>query len=193
MLERARPRGRCPRAPAKGNWLLLDSHLFWGVWGAEFQSLPRWYFLRGRSPAYPLFRKEKVRLYERRNRCDAESFERVLLRSYSVRRRKYPARRRELFSLRKKRTAGIRLSAWQKAGSLYRLNPPFSALKKPLKLRVPRGFNPLGRRPAGSCPSRGAGTPTGDKPIPKGEAATLYRTAAARFYRSLSSSRRRLT
>ena len=38
---------------------------------------------------------------------------------------KYPARRRELFSLRKKRTAGIRLSAWQKAGSLYRLNHPF--------------------------------------------------------------------
>ena len=30
-----------------------------------------------------------------------------------VRRRKYPAGRRELFSLRKKRTAGIRLSAWQ--------------------------------------------------------------------------------
>ena len=43
-----------------------------------------------------------------------------------VRRRAYPARRKELFSLRKKRTAGIRLSAWQKAGSLYRLNPtPF--------------------------------------------------------------------
>ena len=51
-----------------------------------------------------------------------------------VRRRKYLPRRRELFSLRKKRTAGIRLSAWQEAGSLYRLNPtPFSALKKPLK------------------------------------------------------------
>ena len=47
-----------------------------------------------------------------------------------VRRRKYPASRVELFSLRKKRSAGIRLSAWQKAGSLYRLNPtPFSALK----------------------------------------------------------------
>ena len=39
-----------------------------------------------------------------------------------VRRKKSPARRRELFSLRKKRTAGIRLSAWQKAGSLYRPN-----------------------------------------------------------------------
>jgi hypothetical protein len=48
-----------------------------------------------------------------------------------VRRRKYPAGRKELFSLRKKRTAGIRLSARQKAGSLYRLDPtPFPALKK---------------------------------------------------------------
>ncbi len=48
-----------------------------------------------------------------------------------VRRKKSPARRRELFSLRKKRTAGIRLSAWQWFGSLYRLNPtPFSAPKK---------------------------------------------------------------
>ena len=35
-------------------------------------------------------------------------------------------RTKELFSLRKKRSGGIRLSAWQKAGSLYRLNPnPF--------------------------------------------------------------------
>ena len=47
-----------------------------------------------------------------------------------VRRRKYPAGRRELFSLRKKRIAGIRPSAWQKAGSLYRLNPtPFPPFK----------------------------------------------------------------
>ncbi len=45
-----------------------------------------------------------------------------------------PARRRELFSLRKKRPAGIKLSAWQEAGSLYRLNHPFSALKNPLKI-----------------------------------------------------------
>ena len=59
--------------------------------------------------------------------------------------RKYFTPGGELFSLRKKRTVGIRLSAWQKAGSLYRLNHPFSALKKALKkLRVPRGFNPLG-------------------------------------------------
>ncbi len=50
-------------------------------------------------------------------------------------RRKYPARRRELFSLRKKHTAGIRLSVWQTFGSLYRLDPPlFSALQKPFKL-----------------------------------------------------------
>ena len=43
-----------------------------------------------------------------------------------VRRRKYPARRRELFSLRKKHTAGIRPSAWQKTESLCRLDPtPF--------------------------------------------------------------------
>ena len=61
---------------------------------------------------------------------DAESSRRVLLRLYFLRCGEYPARRRELFSLRKKRTAGIRLSAWQKAGSLYRLDPtPFSALK----------------------------------------------------------------
>jgi hypothetical protein len=36
----------------------------------------------------------------------------------------------ELFSLRKKRSAGIRLSAWQGEGSLYRLNPqPFPPFK----------------------------------------------------------------
>ncbi len=36
----------------------------------------------------------------------------------------------ELFSLRKKRTAGIRVSAWQGRGSLYRLDPqPFPPLK----------------------------------------------------------------
>jgi hypothetical protein len=51
-----------------------------------------------------------------------------------MRRRNYPTRRGELFSLRKKRTAGIRLPAWQKAGSLYRLDPTtFPALKKALK------------------------------------------------------------
>ncbi len=75
-----------------------------------------------------------------------------------VRHRESPARRRELFSLRKKRTAGIRLSAWQREGSLYRLDPtPFPPLKSPLKLRVPRGFNPLGRSlgtaSPRSCPS----------------------------------------
>ena len=81
----------------------------------------------------------------------AESPERVLLRSHSLRRgdavrrtespaggscassvgrREYPARRRELFSLRKKRTGRIRLSARQEDGSLYRLDPtPFSPLK----------------------------------------------------------------
>ncbi len=46
-----------------------------------------------------------------------------------MRRRKCPARRRELFSLRKKRSAGIRLSAWQRGASLYRPAPLFSALK----------------------------------------------------------------
>ncbi len=61
--------------------------------------------------------------------------ERSSLRPCFLRRRKYPARRRELFSLRKKRTAGIRLPAWQEAGSLYRLNShPFSSLEKPLKI-----------------------------------------------------------
>ena len=96
--------------------------------------LLRWYSPQGRSPAYPFFRKEKIHPHRRRRRCDAESPGQVLLRTYPVRRREYPARRKELFSLRKKRTAGIRLSAWQKAGSLYRLNHPFSALKKPLKI-----------------------------------------------------------
>ena len=43
--------------------------------------LPRWYFLRGRSPAYPFFRKEKIHPHRRRRDCDAESPERVLLRS----------------------------------------------------------------------------------------------------------------
>ena len=33
---------------------------FLGLWGAEFWFLPRWYSPQGRSPAYPLFRKEKV-------------------------------------------------------------------------------------------------------------------------------------
>ena len=83
--------------------------------------LPRWCSLRGRSPAYPLFRKEKIRLHRRR--------------------RKYYARRRELFSLRKKRPAGIRLSAWQGEGSLYRLNPTlFPALKSPSNNGNPRGI-----------------------------------------------------
>jgi hypothetical protein len=65
-----------------------------------------------------------------------------------VRRRKYPAGRRELFSLRKKRTAGIRLPAWQWFGSLYKLNPtPFPPLKKPLKRWESKGGQaPLAKR-----------------------------------------------
>ena len=118
----------------------MDSRLFKGIKGVgvksvqTFYSLPRWYFLRGRTPAYPLFRKEKIHPHRRRSSSDAERFERVLRILSPLRRRKYPIRRRELFSLRKKRTAGIRPSAWQKAGSLYRLNPtPFPPLKKPFK------------------------------------------------------------
>ncbi len=68
-----------------------------------------------------------------------------------VRRRKCPARRRELFSLRKKRPAGIRLSAWQTFRSLHRSHPtPFP----PLKRRESKGSQlPLaevwGQRPQG--------------------------------------------
>ena len=125
----------------------LGTRNFWVIGGAEFQSPPRWYPLQGRSPAYPFFRKEKIQLYMRRRKYDAECSERVLLRSHSLqegawcyarnppairfapgpppfnkggkrflrltevcagipmRRRESPARRRELFSLRKKRTA----------------------------------------------------------------------------------------
>ena len=70
----------------------MDSRLFKGVRGVGFKSvqtfypLPRWYFLRGRSPAYPFFRKEKIQLHRRHRDYDAESFERVLLRSYPLRR-----------------------------------------------------------------------------------------------------------
>ena len=106
----------------------------WPVPLPRWHSLPRCRSPQGRSPAYPFFRKEKIQLCVRGRNCDAGRFERTLLRSCFLRRRKYPARRKELFSLRKKRTAGIRLSAWQKAGSLYRLNPtPFPPLKKPFK------------------------------------------------------------
>ena len=132
----SKPQALTLRASCQGDaspWIPV----FWGWgWGRALAPapLPRWYFFRGRSPAYPFFRKEKIQLHRRR--------------------RNYPARRVELFSLRKKRTAGIRPSAWQKAGSLYRLNPqPLPPLKKPLKLRVPRGFNPLGRS-ARAEPSR---------------------------------------
>ena len=69
-----------------------------------------------------------------------------------LRRRKYPAPGRELFSLRKKRIAGIRPSAWQKAGSLYRLNPtPFPPLKnygfQGDLIPLARGAQGQGRRP----------------------------------------------
>ncbi len=43
---------------------------------------------------------------------------------FFVKKKFIPAPGRELFSLRKKRPAGIRLSAWQEEGSLYRLSPP---------------------------------------------------------------------
>ncbi len=70
----------------------MDSRPFKGVRGVGFKSvqtfypLPRWYFLRGRSPAYPFFRKEKIQLHRRHRDYDAESFERVVLRSYPLRR-----------------------------------------------------------------------------------------------------------
>ncbi len=83
-----RPRGRCPRAPAKGTRPLGFPSFFWGVGtGACARPLPRWYFLprccslRGRSPAYPFFRKEKIQPHVRRRQYDAESLKRVLLRS----------------------------------------------------------------------------------------------------------------
>ena len=42
--------------------------------GAGFQSLSRCGFFRGRSPAYPLFRKEKVHPSRLGNRYDAPPF-----------------------------------------------------------------------------------------------------------------------
>ncbi len=134
--QRERPRGLCPRAPAKGTRPLGFPSFGGEGWGRALAPvpLPHWYSPQGRSPAYPFFRKEKIQPHRRRRNCDAESLERVLLRSYPLRRKESPVRRRELFSLRKKRTAGIRLSAWQEEGSLYRLDPtPFSASKKALK------------------------------------------------------------
>ena len=68
-----------PRAPPRGLNPLGTRKLFFGE-----GSLPRWYSLRGRSPAYPLFRKEKVQPHRRRRNYDAESPERVLLRSYCL-------------------------------------------------------------------------------------------------------------
>ncbi len=88
----------------------------------------------------------------------AEPVSVVVLRPCFLRRRKYPARRRELFSLRKKRTAGIGLPAWQEAGSLYRLNShPFSSLEKPLKITGIQGESlphptPADRKPSGMPP-----------------------------------------
>ena len=43
------------------------------------------YSPQGRSPAYPFFRKEKIHPHRRRRNCDAESPERVLLRSCFLR------------------------------------------------------------------------------------------------------------
>ncbi len=54
-----------------------------GVW--DFGSCLAGYSPQSRAPAYPFFRKEKIQLHRRRRRCDAESPERVLLRSYSLR------------------------------------------------------------------------------------------------------------
>ena len=54
-----------------------------------------------------------------------------------------PTSTRELFSLRKKRAAGIRPSAWQTLRSLYRLNPPLFPLLK--KMGIQGGPGPLGR------------------------------------------------
>ncbi len=64
----------------------LDSHFF-GGWGRALAPapLPRWYFLRGRLPAYPFFRKEKIHPHVRRRKGGAESSERVLLRSCFLR------------------------------------------------------------------------------------------------------------
>ena len=133
---------RLPPRGAGSPWIPI----FWGSWGSRISVsasllLPSWPIAR-----LPIFRKEKIHPHVRSRGCGAESFGRVLLRSYPLRRRKYPARRRELFSLRKKRTAGIRLSAWQKEGSLCRLDPtPFRPLKA-LKITGIQGESlPLGR------------------------------------------------
>ncbi len=136
VFGRERPREQRSRALAKGT-RPLGFPSFLGLWGRDFGFCPAGSPCVVESPAYPFFRKEKIQPCVRRSVCDAERFERAL------RRRKYPARRRELFSLRKKRPAGIRLSAWQWFGSLYRLDPtPFSALQI---MGIQGGPGPLGR------------------------------------------------
>ena len=80
MFGRPRPRGRCPRAPAKGT-RPFGIPSFGGYGWGETKSLPRWYCLRRRSPACPFFRKEKIHPSRRRRNYDAECFEHVLLRS----------------------------------------------------------------------------------------------------------------
>ncbi len=62
--------------------------IFWGWgWGRALAPvpLPCWYSLRGRTPAYPFFRKEKIHPHVRRRDYDAECLERVLLRSHFLR------------------------------------------------------------------------------------------------------------
>ncbi len=124
----SRPQALTLRASCQGDgspWIPI----FLRLWGQDFGSCLADTFHRDDRPPTHFFVKKKFI-----PTGDAESPERVVLRTYSLRHRKYPARRRKLFSLRKKRTAGIRLLVWQKAGSLYRPDPhPFSALKKPLK------------------------------------------------------------
>ena len=68
--------GRALRASRQGDespWIPV--FVGWG-WGKS-KSLPRWYFLRGRSPAYPFFRKEKNHPHRRRRDYDADSPERA--------------------------------------------------------------------------------------------------------------------
>ncbi len=110
-----RPRGLCPRAPCQGDaspWIPV--FLGWGgalapaPYLAGTPCLADTPFMADRPPTHFFVKKKWV----------------------GGRRREYPARRRELFSLRKKRTGEIRLSAWQREGSLYRLDPqPLPPLK----------------------------------------------------------------
>ena len=136
-VRRGRPRELCSRALAKGT-RPLGFPSFWGGGGdgrkrpspylAGTPCLPDTSRRDDRPPTHFFVKKKFIPIGGAETAT--QKVPSVLCAGTWVRRRKSPARRRELFSLRKKRTAGIRLSLWQKAGSLYRLDPtPFPLLK----------------------------------------------------------------